>query len=1855
MIFPSLFELIGMMEQYHPRINLRWQLVRILVLYLMNLYTLVFALYVKIINTTEQIETETALYEEKLNAYWGNMTLNCTNEYLYQDDNVTDTGVSLSTISPPNCTNISSAERPLELTAGLCWETMVGQEMYKLTAMDLVMTGAGILVIDFFRGLFVRYANICWCWDLELKFPEYGEFKIAENILHLIYNQGMIWMGFFFAPALPTINIFKLLAMLYLRAWAVMMCNIPHERIFKASRSNNFYFALLLMMLFLCALPAGYCMVQIPPSPNCGAFAGQQYMYHVLMQFIEAELPAVVGKALNIIASPTIIIPVFILLVMGLYYLSAMVQSLKESNTELKDQLEYERTEEKKKIYAMADARAKGEDDTGTGTGTKTKEDKTKTSNNVSKNVGNATVTVSKYGDKEIADVPTIRGRDGENNMVKIVSGNKEKLVSIDHLQQLVQHQNNMSPKNTPVAVVTGKPNVKQSVPPTRSKNKKSKRKNEGDQEAPSRDRSKPRDHVINICLNEDQHLGEGVSDQCQGQMDNKKTQKQQKKEEKKKEKEMRKALEQRLAQEQRAAKGNKSKEVVDKWRKVIVKAKSKKSENDVSEEDITRDKGKGKKSKSQDVSKKWKKAMKNVVKNEEGKGGKGKTGKKIDKKDQDLGSSEDLVESDDQVLEERVTRKKMRIAGKKGNHSTDNLGSSDDQLSDEGAKKRRATSGKDEGHGSNDHLGDNENQIVDKRTEPGRGGEVKNSREVVERGTAKRSFGAAPNSHENVKNKERVKLVKKSDVAHDREGGNAKKGEHRKIKHERSDIEIESEDEHSNRETASEGESDTEMNRNPCELPSAPKTYPMPKNLHQAVLTKGKRQQEPPEIIITRGTSEASSEAEERANVVETLRSKGAKGHWNDMSEAVQKLAVVAGGAVAGTSESDIKHSRSRNNVSKNWRDTDKPQGQRDWQRNPVVREQNNGTPGLIAVNSDEEEIQNNPQGQWSTDHKTGGRNNRVKDELPIQYTQNVYRQQHQQFSPRDQRTQRPPPNPAQTAAEKKSKGHERSQTDSQQRGSGAQKQNRESVEIHRPRQDRQAVHRPQDTQDQRHRHDFQNIQRPGAQYAPSRPWRATRGIESSSEDEEEIPSQDHLDILRSTRPPERDDHRPREAHQDVRRYRTTAYEGQAPREVKKANQKLWAAERDVLRPSDDHLGNPRERTTNQGVPRSKISHQDIQRPGMRTTDPDKHRHGEDYQDLPASRNVQTRKEDYQGIEPRTAAPNIQTPRKDRKDFQRPTTAAQDEQQPRDIYKYIAEPKTSRNEQRIREGTKDIHRPRIVAQDARRPREENNPRPSTTAQDEQWARDEDIPRSRTAARNVERPTENQGDVPRHKIPRQDRLRNRQDSPDLHRTKGNLKPITISQQHDTDYPEHETEIETMEDQPESSDFDFITRGIGGTKNSFSDMMKSRPRRQQSHRSLTRPDVIHRALLMESGTLSVGADYNDKRRDRGDSSQSEDGFDEDDLRFHRQPDLEEGPYHLVAGARNDEPHDHYALPSSRSYTNQDMYDQNDDSNIDVRQEGEFQDDEPYSDEEDDANNQDEGRNSQSFSHFADVVQEAVRQKRRLQGMDDRGSTSSIPPRERSFDFGESLTDDYVEDGNEEQSLNQSYPHMVDVVDEVVRRSDFEKRHKHDDGGEGHNGTGQFCRKGRHVHYPSEGEDDNSDDENPSGPNGKGGRKQHSSPDKLRNNRGHSQNPRPHHSSSDGVRQKQGKVHHSSSDELDQYSRRQDYTTDKTETEGRSKRKLKRYLSVEDAYYPEQIQMDLYETPSAKHKDKRHESSSGKKRGKSKQKRGRSVDSDSHSDVNRSSREQTMDEDSDDAFMQVINEQRRRRKNSKKRRK
>lgn len=58
---------------------------------------------------------------------------------------------------------------------------VVGQEIVKLVTMDLYITIASILIIDFFRGLWIRHCSAWWCWDIESTFPEYGNLHFNKK------------------------------------------------------------------------------------------------------------------------------------------------------------------------------------------------------------------------------------------------------------------------------------------------------------------------------------------------------------------------------------------------------------------------------------------------------------------------------------------------------------------------------------------------------------------------------------------------------------------------------------------------------------------------------------------------------------------------------------------------------------------------------------------------------------------------------------------------------------------------------------------------------------------------------------------------------------------------------------------------------------------------------------------------------------------------------------------------------------------------------------------------------------------------------------------------------------------------------------------------------------------------------------------------------------------------------------------------------------------------------------------------------------------------------------------------------------------------------------------------------------------------------------------------------------------------------------------------------------------------------------------------------------------------------------------------------------------------------------------
>ncbi|XP_034048334.1 transmembrane channel-like protein 2-A isoform X1 [Thalassophryne amazonica] len=324
LVCPPLFETIAELEDYHPRIALKWQLGRIFALFLGNLYTFLFALFDEVNTKLEEEQSIKNASEWAMKEYYANYSR------LINDTEAT----------PPPM-------NPADVIRGPCWETAVGIEFVKLTVSDIQVTYLTILIGDFARAVIVRFLNYCWCWDLEAGFPSYGEFDISGNVLGLVFNQGMIWMGAFFAPGLVGVNVLRLLTSMYYQCWAVMATNVPHERVFKASKSNNFYMGLLLLILFLSLLPVVYVIMTMPPSFDCGPFSGKEKMFDVIMETIDLDLPAFMGTLFSYVANPGLIIPAVLLMVLAIYYLNSVSEAYQNSNMELKKKMQMARDEEK--------------------------------------------------------------------------------------------------------------------------------------------------------------------------------------------------------------------------------------------------------------------------------------------------------------------------------------------------------------------------------------------------------------------------------------------------------------------------------------------------------------------------------------------------------------------------------------------------------------------------------------------------------------------------------------------------------------------------------------------------------------------------------------------------------------------------------------------------------------------------------------------------------------------------------------------------------------------------------------------------------------------------------------------------------------------------------------------------------------------------------------------------------------------------------------------------------------------------------------------------------------------------------------------------------------------------------------------------------------------------------------------------------------------------------------------------------------------------------------------------------------------------------------------------------------------
>ncbi|NXI77386.1 TMC5 protein, partial [Rhipidura dahli] len=160
-----------------------------------------------------------------------------------------------------------------------CWETLVGQDIYRLVLVDFIFC----LIGSFFGEFLRRIIGTTVCVSLGLP-----EFDIGRNVLDLIYAQTLTWIGILFSPLLPGIQMIAFLIVFFVKKVSLMRNCQPPRKVWRTAQMMTSFMFLLFCPSFLGVLSVtGVTVWRLKPSEGCGPFRGLSSMYAAVSGWIQ--------------------------------------------------------------------------------------------------------------------------------------------------------------------------------------------------------------------------------------------------------------------------------------------------------------------------------------------------------------------------------------------------------------------------------------------------------------------------------------------------------------------------------------------------------------------------------------------------------------------------------------------------------------------------------------------------------------------------------------------------------------------------------------------------------------------------------------------------------------------------------------------------------------------------------------------------------------------------------------------------------------------------------------------------------------------------------------------------------------------------------------------------------------------------------------------------------------------------------------------------------------------------------------------------------------------------------------------------------------------------------------------------------------------------------------------------------------------------------------------------------------------------------------------------------------------------------------------------------------------------------
>ncbi|XP_023230922.1 transmembrane channel-like protein 7 isoform X1 [Centruroides sculpturatus] len=218
----------------------------------------------------------------------------------------------------------------------MCWETYVGQQIYKLSLLDFVVVLITTFLIGFPRKLLVTKIK---CKLLQFIGKE--EFDISQNVLGLVYSQTLCWLGAFYCPILPLLSVIKYFIFYYVKKFSLVVNCGQSKESYRASRSNTFFMIVLMMSYLIGLFPLIYSLTELETSKGCSPFRIYGSAWTTMVHLIN-KLPNWVNKTIGFIGSAGFGIPAFMILSLLLYYYLTLSATYSQLSNIMKDHLQTE-------------------------------------------------------------------------------------------------------------------------------------------------------------------------------------------------------------------------------------------------------------------------------------------------------------------------------------------------------------------------------------------------------------------------------------------------------------------------------------------------------------------------------------------------------------------------------------------------------------------------------------------------------------------------------------------------------------------------------------------------------------------------------------------------------------------------------------------------------------------------------------------------------------------------------------------------------------------------------------------------------------------------------------------------------------------------------------------------------------------------------------------------------------------------------------------------------------------------------------------------------------------------------------------------------------------------------------------------------------------------------------------------------------------------------------------------------------------------------------------------------------------------------------------------------------------------